>query len=206
MADNDLDVRPLRKPDKHPTIFQTFDALTVGESFVLVNNHDPKHLRDEFDTEHPRGYAWDYLETGPDIWRIRIGRIASTALPRILGDTRTLAADSDPGATGAIWKLSMRQRDLDSNVIHLPAAASIETHTGPDLDVLLVVLGGSGRLSTELDTLDLQAGTLVWLPRRSRRAFTTGPEGLTYLTVHQRKPSLALTPSLRPATTQTSSD
>ena len=206
MADHELDVRPLRKPDKHPTIFQTFEALTVGESFVLVNNHDPRHLREEFDTEHPRGYAWEYLEAGPGVWRIRIGRIASTALPRILGDTRTLAADSDPDAAGAIWKLSMRQRDLDSNVIHLPAAASIESHAGPDIDVLILVLSGTGRLSTECDALDLHTGNLIWLPRRSRRAFSTGPEGLTYLTVHQRKPSLSLAPSLRPATTQTSSD
>jgi uncharacterized protein (DUF2249 family)/quercetin dioxygenase-like cupin family protein len=192
MTEHELDVRSLRKLDKHPTIFQTFDALTVGESFVLVNNHDPKHLRAEFDTEHPRGFAWDCLETGPGVWRIRIGRITSTALPRILGDTMALAADSDPDASGAIWKLSMSQRDLDSNVIQLPPGASIEAHAGPDIDVLVLVLGGTGCLSTELDRLDLQAGTLVWLPRRSRRAFTTGPEGLTYLTVHQRKQSLGL--------------
>jgi uncharacterized protein (DUF2249 family) len=47
MADNELDVRQLRKPDKHPTIFATYAALAVGESFVLVNNHDPKHLHEE---------------------------------------------------------------------------------------------------------------------------------------------------------------
>jgi hypothetical protein len=41
MAANELDVRQLRKPDKHPTIFATYAALPVGESFVLVNNHDP---------------------------------------------------------------------------------------------------------------------------------------------------------------------
>ncbi len=45
MADNELDVRQLRKPDKHPTIFATYAALAVGESFVLVNNHDPKQQR-----------------------------------------------------------------------------------------------------------------------------------------------------------------
>ncbi|MFZ1177941.1 MAG: DUF2249 domain-containing protein, partial [Mycobacterium sp.] len=36
MAANELDVRQLRKPDKHPTIFATYAALSVGESFVLV--------------------------------------------------------------------------------------------------------------------------------------------------------------------------
>ena len=45
MATSELDVRSMRKPDKHPAIFQAFDALAVGESFVLVNNHDPRHLR-----------------------------------------------------------------------------------------------------------------------------------------------------------------
>jgi len=30
MADNELDVRQLRKPDKHPTIFATYSALPVG--------------------------------------------------------------------------------------------------------------------------------------------------------------------------------
>ena len=45
-------MRPLRKPDKHPAIFQTYDALKVGGSFVQVNNHDPRHLREEFDTDH----------------------------------------------------------------------------------------------------------------------------------------------------------
>ena len=43
----ELDVRQVRKPDKHPAIFARFDALAVGESFVLVNNHYPWHLRDE---------------------------------------------------------------------------------------------------------------------------------------------------------------
>ncbi|MEU4535462.1 DUF2249 domain-containing protein [Streptosporangium sp. NPDC023825] len=83
MNDQELDVRPLRKPDKHPTIFATYGALAVGDSFVLVNNHDPRHLRDEFDAEHPGGYGWDYLDKGPRTWRIRITKLASTPPPRV---------------------------------------------------------------------------------------------------------------------------
>ena len=42
MADNELDVRELRKPDKHPTIFATFGALAVGDSLprILANTND----------------------------------------------------------------------------------------------------------------------------------------------------------------------
>jgi len=82
MGDNELDVRQLRKPDKHPTIFATYTALPVGESFVLVNNHDPKHLRAESDADHPGSYAWEYLDRGPEVWRIRISKLTSTPLPQ----------------------------------------------------------------------------------------------------------------------------
>ena len=58
--------------------------------------------------------------------------------------------------------------------------------------MLLTVLDGTGELTTELGTLKLHSGALVWLPRRSRRQFTAGPDGLSYLTVHQRRQSLVL--------------
>ena len=192
MGDHELDVRPLRKPDKHPAIFQAYAAVPPGESLVLVNDHDPRHLHDEFEVEHPGGYAWDYLARDRGAWRIRITKLASTPLPRVLADTgalSTAAAD----ATGVIWKLQMRERDLDSNVIALAPAATIEAHAGPDVDVLIHVLSGSGQLCTELGTLELRPGSLTWLPRRSRRQFTAGPDGLKYLTVHQRRQALTLT-------------
>lgn len=197
LADNELDVRALRKPDKHPTIFATYAALAVGESFVLVNNHDPKHLRDEFDADLPGSYGWEYVERGPQVWRIRISKLTSTALPRILANTTELTTDAD--ATGAVWKLQARERDLDSNVIALSAGGTIDSHAGPDLDVLIHVLSGGGRLTTEAGTIDLSPGALLWLPRRSRRQFAAGPNGLRYLTVHQRRQALVLEPLKSPA-------
>lgn len=195
MSDQEVDVRPLAKPDKHPHIFRAFDRLAVGESFILVNNHDPRHLRDEFEADYPGSYGWDYLDRGP-VWRIRISRLSSTALPRILADTGQLTAgDGAPDAAGAVWKLAMRQRDLDSNVIRLPPGQGIDSHLGPDLDVLLLVLDGTGWLGTERGSVDLRPGLLAWLPRRSRRQISAGPQGLTYLTVHGRRQALTLDPS-----------
>jgi len=200
MADHELDVRQMRKPDKHPAIFRAFAELPAGESLVLVNDHDPRHLRDEFEIEYPRGYAWEYLASGPRDWRIRIAKLASTPLPRILTDTAaTSAAESDDPA-GVPWKLRMRERDLDSNIVSLAPEGQIGAHAGPDVDVLICVLAGSGELTTELDILRLTPGALVWLPRRSRRQFAAGPSGLRYLTVHQRRQALTLaTPPHRPA-------
>jgi uncharacterized protein (DUF2249 family) len=197
MGDHELDVRPLRKPDKHPAVFQAYAAVPVGESLVLVNDHDPRHLRDEFEIEHPGSYTWDYLAKDRGDWRIRITKLASTPLPRALADTTALASTA-ADATGVAWKLRMRERDLDSNIIALAPGATIDAHAGPDVDVLIHVLAGDGQLATELDAIALRAGSLIWLPRRSRRQFTAGPGGLRYLTVHQRRQALTLT-TARPA-------
>ncbi|MFD7155630.1 DUF2249 domain-containing protein [Kribbella sp. NPDC059898] len=165
--------------------------LAVGAGFVLVNDHDPQHLHEEFEADHAGSYGWEYLNRDARDWRIRITKLASTPLPRVLVDTSTITSDT----TGAIWRLEARERDLDSNIIALAPGQRIDAHTGPDLDVLVHVLAGSGQLTTELTTLDLEPGALVWLPRRSRRQFTAGPAGLRYLTVHQRRQALVLNPT-----------
>ncbi|GAB4100215.1 cupin domain-containing protein [Sinomonas halotolerans] len=115
-------------------------------------------------------------------------------LPRILANTRDLARDGT--ASGAVWKLAMGERDLDANVIALGPGDGIGEHAGPGLDVILHVVSGSGLLATEGGDVELEPGGIVWLPRRTRRAFTAGPEGLAYFSVHRRKPGLGL--SLRP--------
>ena len=77
-ADTDeLDVRQVPKSQRHPMIFARFDALAAGESFVLVNSHDPIHLREEFARDRPGAYDWRYLEGSQSdrLWRIRIVRI-----------------------------------------------------------------------------------------------------------------------------------
>jgi uncharacterized protein (DUF2249 family) len=73
-AGRELDVRVLPPREKHPAIFARFDSLEQGDSFVLVNDHDPVPLRYQFAAERPGGFTWDYLEQGPDIWRVRIAR------------------------------------------------------------------------------------------------------------------------------------
>jgi hypothetical protein len=65
VPDQELDVRALREPDKHPAIFRTYDALSVSESFVLVYNHDPKHLHEEFDNDHPAATAGNTSTRAP---------------------------------------------------------------------------------------------------------------------------------------------
>ncbi|WP_030421807.1 DUF2249 domain-containing protein [Streptomyces sp. SCSIO 75703] len=74
-----VDVREIPHGRRHPRIFTRFARLAPGEDFVLVNNHDPKPLRREFEATHPGAHTWEYVESGPDVWRVRIGRRAVPA-------------------------------------------------------------------------------------------------------------------------------
>jgi quercetin dioxygenase-like cupin family protein len=93
---------------------------------------------------------------------------------------------------GALWRLAAEQRHLDANVIALPAGKRIDTHTGPDLDVLMLVVAGAGEVDGADGAVEVAAGSLVWLPRRSQRSIAAGPDGLRYLTVHPRRPALSI--------------
>ena len=46
---------------------------------MLVNDHDPKPLRYQFEAEHAGQFTWEYLESGPEVWRVRIGRPGAAA-------------------------------------------------------------------------------------------------------------------------------
>ncbi len=72
-----LDVRTIIPRERHPLIFNTFDSLKPGEAFMLVNDHDPKPLLYQFKAERAGQFSWDYLEQGPEVWRVRIGRTAA---------------------------------------------------------------------------------------------------------------------------------
>lgn len=70
-----IDVRDIPKPQRHPLIFDTFDKLPPGEALELVNDHDPFPLRSQFNMMKRGQFSWDYLQQGPDLWRVRIGRL-----------------------------------------------------------------------------------------------------------------------------------
>lgn len=72
-----IDVRTIVPRDRHPLIFSTFAALNPDEALLLVNDHDPKPLFYQFQAEHEGEFSWEYLASGPDVWKVRIGRTAA---------------------------------------------------------------------------------------------------------------------------------
>lgn len=72
--DRPLDVRNVVPRERHTLIFGTYTSLKPGDAFILINDHDPRPLYYQFEAEHTGQFAWDYLEQGPEVWRVRIGR------------------------------------------------------------------------------------------------------------------------------------
>jgi uncharacterized protein (DUF2249 family) len=71
-----IDVRTVEPRERHPLIFNTFRSLGASESMELINDHDPRPLHYQFREQMPGLFSWDYLQTGPDTWRVRITKLA----------------------------------------------------------------------------------------------------------------------------------
>lgn len=74
-----LDLRQIAPPQRHSLIFSAFETLLPGQSLELVNDHDPQPLHAQFQTRSPGQFSWSYLEQGPQVWRVEIGKSAKAA-------------------------------------------------------------------------------------------------------------------------------
>lgn len=85
ITENILNVTLLEPKQKHPTIFVRFDALAEGESLTLHNDHDPKPLYYQLLGERGNIFTWEYLEEGPEWWKVRISKKRSGEQDETLG-------------------------------------------------------------------------------------------------------------------------
>ena len=74
-----IDVRSLMPAQRHARIFELVETLEPGSSFILVNDHDPKPLHYQIQAEYPDQFSWTYVEQGPEVWRVEIGKPARAA-------------------------------------------------------------------------------------------------------------------------------
>lgn len=75
-ASSELDVRIIPPREKHPTIHARLHELAVGDVMTIVNDHDPRPLRFELEADHPNCFGWEYVEAGPETWRVEIRRLS----------------------------------------------------------------------------------------------------------------------------------
>jgi regulator of cell morphogenesis and NO signaling len=69
---NILDATLIEPRLKHPTIFARFDELKSGEVLNLHNDHDPKPLYYQLSAQRGDIFTWEYLEQGPEWWKVKI--------------------------------------------------------------------------------------------------------------------------------------
>lgn len=59
---------------RHKKIFQEFEGLNCGEYMELTNDHDPIPLYYQFLFEREGQFSWEYVEKGPEQWKVIIGK------------------------------------------------------------------------------------------------------------------------------------
>jgi len=59
---------------RHATIFGALDSVGAGSGMVLVAPHDPLPLLAQLEQRSPGLFTVDYLERGPESWRVRFVR------------------------------------------------------------------------------------------------------------------------------------
>ena len=89
------------------------------------------------------------------------------------------------GAAGPLWGL--QSDELNATLLAWPPGGGVAEHVNDQLEVLMVVLDGSARVTLDGDGLDLEAGHLLLIPRGRTRSVTAGAGGVRYLSVHRRR-------------------
>jgi len=70
----ELDARAVPHAIRHATIFGALDSVGAGSGMVLVAPHDPLPLLAQLEQRSPGLFTVDYLERGPESWRVRFVR------------------------------------------------------------------------------------------------------------------------------------
>jgi uncharacterized protein (DUF2249 family) len=73
-AELTIDVTAIAPRQKHATIFQAWTNLEEGGAMLLRNDHDPLPLYYQFACEYAGRFRWEYVERGPEWWRVRIAK------------------------------------------------------------------------------------------------------------------------------------
>ena len=69
---NEFDIRPYPPTERHEMFYHAFAELKPGEAFVFINDHDPKPLYYQMEAESKEPFKWEYIEKGPDDWKVRV--------------------------------------------------------------------------------------------------------------------------------------
>lgn len=77
-----LDVRPVEPRDRFEAIMNAFEAVPKGGSLDLLVDHDPLCMYYTLRaTRGEESFSFDYLESGPELWRVAVGKLQDGVEP-----------------------------------------------------------------------------------------------------------------------------
>ena len=71
----EMDIRPFPPAERHEMFYKAFADIKAGEAFEFINDHDPKPLYYQMEAESKEPFKWEYLEQGPDAWKVRVIKV-----------------------------------------------------------------------------------------------------------------------------------
>ncbi|MFB5944790.1 DUF2249 domain-containing protein [Albibacterium profundi] len=72
---NEFDLRPFPPTQRHEMFYQAFADIRPGEAFEFINDHDPKPLYYQMEAESKEPFRWEYIEKGPEDWKVRVVKV-----------------------------------------------------------------------------------------------------------------------------------
>ena len=69
---NEFDIRPYTPTERHEMFYKAFADIKPGEAFEFINDHDPKPLYYQMEAESKEPFRWEYIEEGPEKWKVRV--------------------------------------------------------------------------------------------------------------------------------------
>ena len=122
---------------------------------------------------------------------------SSNASSGPLVDLTRVHLPSVPGEGGVVWSTSP---GFHANLVVLGPHRSIEAHRNEEVDVLIVVIEGGGRISIDSTAVDVLTGDAVLVPSKTTRSIDAADAGLRYLSVHATRAPLTVGPRRAPGT------
>lgn len=70
-----IDIREIKHSNRIGVIYAAFDNLKPGEKMEITSDHDSHHLNQKLTIDREGQFDWNYIDEGPDVWRIEITKM-----------------------------------------------------------------------------------------------------------------------------------
>jgi uncharacterized protein (DUF2249 family) len=75
-----LDVRNVEPKHRYERIIGAYESLGIGETMELIVDHDPQCMYYTLRaTRGDNAFTFEYLEQGPETWRVMVGKVLDVA-------------------------------------------------------------------------------------------------------------------------------